>query len=55
MIPWKQQLEIATPHIMKQQKITKTAKLDVSGTLVPKNGIGIGINPIKYVFNERHA
>lgn len=20
-----------------------------------KNGIGIGINPIKYVFNERHA
>lgn len=36
-------------------KIMKTAKLDVSGTLVPKNGIGIGINPIKYVFNERHA
>ena len=51
----KKQLEIVTPHIMKQQKITKTAKLDVSGTLVPKNGIGIGINPIKYVFNERHA
>ena len=42
-------------HIMKQQKIMKTAKLDVSGTLVPKNGIGIGINPIKYGFNERHA
>ena len=40
---------------MKQQKIMKTAKLDTGGTLVPKNGTGIGINLIEYILNEKHT
>ena len=34
MIPWKQQVQLATSHIMKQQRIMKKAKLYVVGTLV---------------------
>lgn len=40
-------IENSYTPIMKQQKIMKTAKLDVSGILVPKNGTGIGINLIE--------
>lgn len=36
-------------------KIMKTAKLDTGGTLVPKNGTGIGINLIEYILNEKHT
>lgn len=51
----KQQIETTTPHIMKRQKIMKTAKLDAGGTLVPKNGTSIGINLIECILNERHT